>query len=162
MPIEVMSATSKAPVSRDHTNTAPQMSLGQFLPYQLAIVAEAVSREISMVYREKYELSRDEWRLLALLGESGAIKTRDARQATTLDKVQISRAVNQMLSKGLIVRRELPEDRRNHIIELTRRGLSLYRKLIPEVLAVESAILARLDRSKIDCLTEALKRLQAE
>ncbi len=155
-----MTTNQKSLVSRASGRTQPQMSLGQFLPYQLAVVAESVSREISSVYREKYQLTRDEWRLLALLGESGAIKTREARHATTLDKVQISRAVNQMLTRGLLVRRELPEDRRNHVIELTRQGLSLYRKLIPEVLAVESAILARLDRSTLDCLTDALKRLQ--
>lgn len=148
--------TRKLTRKRRHPAT---MSLNGFLPYRLAIVAEAVSREVSKVYREKFDLTRDEWRVLALLGEIGAIKTREARQYTTLDKVQVSRAVNGMLAKDLLTRTELPEDRRNHVIELTTQGITLYRQVIPEVLAVESAILGRLDEHKIACLSEALDQL---
>ena len=43
------------------------MELQQFLPYRLAVLADAVSRSMSAVYRQRFELSRDEWRLLAAL-----------------------------------------------------------------------------------------------
>ena len=43
------------------------MELQQFLPYRLAVLADAVSRSMAAVYRQRFELSRDEWRLLAAL-----------------------------------------------------------------------------------------------
>ncbi|MGH1360832.1 MAG: MarR family winged helix-turn-helix transcriptional regulator [Burkholderiaceae bacterium] len=135
------------------------MSLNDFLPYRLAIVAEAVSREVSQVYREKFDLTRDEWRILALLGETGSIKTREARQYTTLDKVQVSRAVNSMLSRKLLTRTELAEDRRNHVIALTSQGVTLYQQVIPEVLRVEAAILRKLTKTQINSLTKTLDQL---
>lgn len=55
-----------------------QMKLQQFMPYRLAVVAEAVSRAIADVYRERFGLTRDEWRVLAALAEAGEMKSRDA------------------------------------------------------------------------------------
>ena len=49
------------------------MQLQQFLPYRLALLADAVSRSMAAVYHQRFELSRDEWRLLATLGGAGRV-----------------------------------------------------------------------------------------
>ena len=51
------------------------LKLQSFFPYQLAVLAETVSRAMAQVYAERFELSRDEWRVVAALYENGAMKT---------------------------------------------------------------------------------------
>ena len=47
--------------------------LEDFLPYRLNRLAEAVSRDFSRIYRERYGLTRPEWRTLAALGQYGTM-----------------------------------------------------------------------------------------
>ena len=45
------------------------LELEMFLPYRLNRLADAVSREFSKIYRDRYGLTRPEWRTLAGLGQ---------------------------------------------------------------------------------------------
>jgi hypothetical protein len=56
-------------------------------------------------------LSRDEWRLLAALSDSGRIQAAEAAQTTTLDKMQASRALRSLQARGLVSRETDPGDR---------------------------------------------------
>ena len=51
------------------------MNLQVFLPYRLAVVSEAVSRSLAAVYAERFNLTRDEWRVLAALALRDDIKS---------------------------------------------------------------------------------------
>lgn len=135
------------------------MKLQQFMPYRLAVVAEAVSRAIADVYRERFGLSRDEWRVLAALAEAGEMKSRDAALQATLDKMQVSRAVAALERAGLVARSEDPADRRNRILRLSPAGRALLDELLPMVEAREAELLAALAPAERLALDAALDRL---
>ncbi|BDI05367.1 MarR family winged helix-turn-helix transcriptional regulator [Sphaerotilus microaerophilus] len=131
------------------------LKLQSFFPYQLAVLADTVSRAMAQVYAERFELSRDEWRVVAALYENGAMKTADVIAHTTLDKMQVSRAVTRLEQDGLIQRSEDPGDRRNRVIELLPPGTALVRKVVPLVEARVAFLLDALDpaeRSSLDAV----------
>lgn len=135
------------------------MNLRDFLPYRLAVLSEAVSRSIAELYTRRFELGRDEWRVLAALAGSGTMKMRDAALYTTLDKMQVSRAVAALEKRGLITREADPEDRRNRILSLTAAGRALLRKLMPMVQAREAFLLEALtadERAMLDAAADKL------
>ena len=101
------------------------MNLQNFFPYRLAVLAEAVSRSVAQVYTERFDLTRDEWRVLAALAECGAMKTVDLIAHTTLDKMPVSRAVTRLEGSGLVAREQDPDDRRNHVLRLQPPGQAL-------------------------------------
>ena len=70
-----------------------RMDLQTFLPYRLAVLSEQVSQCVALVYRERFGLSRDAWRVLAALADGGTVRTADVIAATALEKMQVSRAV---------------------------------------------------------------------
>jgi DNA-binding MarR family transcriptional regulator len=135
------------------------MQLQQFLPYRLAVLAEAVSRSMAAVYRQRFDLSRDEWRLLAALAESGRIQAAEAAQTTTLDKMQASRALRSLESRGLVARQTDESDRRHVIVQLLPAGRTLLRQLAPMVLAREAYLLEALDADERAVLDRALAKL---
>ena len=135
------------------------MQLQAFLPYRLAVVTEAISRSMAAVYHRRYELSRDEWRLLAALAGSGRIQAAEAAQLTTLDKMQASRALRSLQSRGLVDRRTDENDRRHVIVQLLPAGRALLRQITPMVLAREAYLLEALDDEERAVLDRALGKL---
>ena len=135
------------------------MELQSFLPYQLVLLAEAVSRSIAQVYAERFNLSRDEWRVLAALAQTGTMKTRDAALYATLDKMQVSRAVAGLERAGLLTRTIDPEDRRNRILKLTSSGREMMRRLVPMVEAREAFLLEALAPEERAQLQSVIGRL---
>lgn len=152
---------ARGAAAQRETRAAGSLELARFLPYQLAVAAESVSRCVAAVYAREFDLARDEWRVLAALGEVGEMKTKAAQLHTTLDKVQASRAVARLERKALLDRQADPDDRRNHVLRLTPAGRALYRRLLPRVQAVEAELLEALGASERTALDEALQRLQA-
>ncbi len=139
-------------------NESP-MELANFFPYRLAVLSEAVSHAIARVYAARFDLTRDEWRVLAALGEAGTMNTQAALLFTTLDKVQASRAVQRMERKALIEREKDATDRRNRILRLTPAGRALYRRIVPVVKAREAFLLEGLDAHERATLDRVIARL---
>lgn len=136
------------------------MNLQVFLPYRLAVVSEAVSRALAAVYTQRFKLTRDEWRVLAALALRDDIKGTELGALTTLDKMQLSRALTRMERDGLLAREPDAADRRNRIVRLLPAGRALYRKIVPMAQAREAYLLESLDAHERDTLSKALDKLQ--
>lgn len=137
------------------------MDLHRFFPYRLAVLAEAVSQATAQVYRERFTLGRDEWRVLAALADGVPARTAHVLQSTTLDKMRVSRAVTRLERDGLLVRSPDPEDGRGHLLKLLPPGLALYRRIVPMVQAREDFLLSELSPEERAALDRALDKVLA-
>lgn len=138
------------------------MILERFLPYRLAVVAESVSRALAAVYAERFDLTRDEWRVLAQLAEVDEIKTTQLGARTTLDKMQVSRAVTRLERDGFIERQPDAADRRNLVVRILPAGRALVRKIVPMAEAREQFLLEALSPDEQAVLDRALDKLLAQ
>ena len=136
------------------------MKLQAFFPYQLAQLAEAVSRSVASVYADRFGLSRDEWRILAALAEQGQMQASDLDPHTSLDKMQVSRALGRMETAGLILREPSPEDARARIVKPTTQARRLYRKIVPMVEEREAYLLQALSTSERELLLRAMQTIR--
>ncbi len=136
------------------------MKLQAFFPYQLAQLAEAVSRSVASVYADRFGLSRDEWRILAALAEQGQMQASDLVPHTSLDKMQVSRALGRMETAGLILREPSPEDARARIVKPTTQARRLYRKIVPMVEEREAYLLQALSASEREVLLRAMQTIR--
>ena len=135
------------------------MNLLKFFPYRVARLADAVSRAVAPVYAERFGLSRDEWRVLAALAEENQMKTTDLIAHTTLDKMQVSRALARMESAALIERAPDPEDGRARIVRPTGAARKLYQKIVPMVQAREAFLLEALTPQEREVLLGAMDKV---
>ena len=135
------------------------MDLQRFLPYRIALLSESVSQCIAQVYRERFGLTRDEWRVLAALADAGTVKTGDVIQSTTLEKMQVSRAVTRLQGEGLLERVPDPEDGRGWLLRLKPAGRALFQKIAPMVQAREALLLEALEPAERAVLERAIDRL---
>ncbi len=107
------------------------LSLARFLPYQLSVAAESVSRVFARRYERAFGLSVPEWRVMAVLAEMDSIATQDIIERTQMDPVRVSRAAIRLADKGLVQRKTNPKDQRAHLLSLSPTGLSVYAQIVP-------------------------------
>lgn len=124
--------------------------LADFLPYRLSITSNAVSQRIAVEYRTRFGIKVPEWRVMAVLGESGSLTQRQLVSATFMDKVAVNRACKVLEDRGLVERSPNMQDGRSHMIELSKEGLEIYDEIMPLALRLEAQVL--------DCLTAAEQR----
>ncbi|WP_407184662.1 MarR family winged helix-turn-helix transcriptional regulator [Bradyrhizobium centrosematis] len=135
------------------------LDLQRYFPYRMARLAEQVSLAVAEVYSERFALTRQEWRVLAILGARADIATKEIGPLTTLDKMQVSRAVQGLEARGIASRKHHPDDRRELIVSLTPAGRALYRKIVPFALARETELLNVLTPEEVKVLDRVMHKL---
>ena len=122
--------------------------LENFLPYRLSVLTNTISQGIATAYRDRFDITTTEWRILAVLGRYPGLTASEVVQRTAMDKVSISRAVNAMEQKKLLKRVTDDTDRRRQSLFLTEdKGTTMLKKIIPKALQFENTLLASLSDS---------------
>ena len=80
---------------------------------------------------EQFALTRPEFVILYCLSYAPGLTARDICLVTGLPKNSISRAVSDLLEKGLVERKAGLKDKRAKPIFLTKEGLSALQKIVP-------------------------------
>jgi len=117
------------------------LELEKFIPYRLNRLAEAVSRDFSRLYRDRFGLTRPEWRLLATLGQYGTMTATAVGRHSSMHKTKVSRAVTALEKRRWLARATDGDDRRVERLTLTRAGEAAYRELVPLAKAFEERLL---------------------
>ena len=138
------------------------LKLGSFLPYVLNILAERISAGLSTIYADEYGLSIPEWRVIANLAEHGTLNARQIVKFTTMEKSMVSRAVNNLSTRGLLSQQRADGDSRAKDLALTKAGNALYRAIVPRVLAWERELLGSLNAAEYRDLLHSLDKLGAQ
>ncbi len=137
----------------------PELDLQRYFPYRLARLAEQVSLAVAEVYAARFALSRQEWRIVAVLGARPELPTKEIGRLTTLDKMHVSRAMQALEARDIVRRSRDPHDGRERIVVLTASGRALYRKIVPYALEREAALLAALTPEEIATMDAVIDKL---
>ena len=149
-------AVAKEPVPAD---VAARLDLDRFLPYRLSVLQLAVSRSLARIYGARFDLSRHEWRVLAVLAQAPPLTAVEVTARTSMDKVQVSRAVAKLIAAGRIRRTSDPQDRRRGYLRPTPAGRALYRRIVPLVKARERQLTSVLTPAEARTLDRILDKL---
>lgn len=138
-----------------------QTRLADFIPYQMSVATNVVSDLVARQYRNTYGLKIPEWRVMAVLGDSGARTQRELVQATRMDKVAVNRACKVLEERALVQRSPNARDGRSHHLELTEAGLEMHSRIMPHALEMEARILAPLSEAERKQFVSLLTRIEA-
>ena len=138
----------------------PAPRLADFLPYQLSIASNAVSTRIAEQYRKRFALKTTEWRIMAVLGDHGALTQRDMSQLTLMDKVPVNRACKRLEDRGLVARSPNAKDGRSHILELTAEGRAVHAGIMPLARKIEEELFDVLSDQEREALRDMLARVR--
>ncbi|MGV3569923.1 MAG: MarR family winged helix-turn-helix transcriptional regulator [Ramlibacter sp.] len=149
------------PVSKQNTEPAAKLELHRWFPYRFSWIANEVSLRLHNAYHARWGISVPGWRIITVLAEYAPLASKDVAQETAMDVVQVTRAVNELFHKKLVLRREDQVDRRRVSLELSAAGRRLYQEVVPYARQLEDELLQGLSAAERATLAGLLDRVQA-
>jgi DNA-binding MarR family transcriptional regulator len=136
------------------------LELESFLPYRLYRLADLVSRELAAVYKDRLDLTRPEWRVLAGLGQHGTLTAKRLGEQSAMHKTKVSRAVAQLERRRWLLRTLDENDRRIEHLALTKAGLAAYGEMVPLAKAFERRLAQAMGAARLAEFDRGVERLE--
>ena len=157
VPLEALPAavskTGKIPVNG---GISSDLDLEAALPYLLARAGMRMGQAFSKELR-RFELSLTEWRVCAALHHMPHQRLSQLAAHTSAEPSTLSRLVDGMLQRGLLVRDRSDEDARALALSLTEAGHELTLRIIPLAQLFERVALAGLSSAQAEALRSMLR-----
>lgn len=137
----------------------PVLRLQHFLPYRLYVIASRISSSLARHYEKTFNISRPEWRVLAVLAETPNLSALEVGDRTAMDKVAVSRAISKLVGEKYLKRDLAKEDKRRSSLRLTDKGQKIYKEIVPIAKQYESHILQQFNEEEVELLRNMLGKL---
>ena len=108
-----------------------KFNLDDALGFILSKVNTKLKNEFFQQLKE-YDVTPEQWAILCRLWEQEGITTKELSDLTCKDKPNTNRILEKLITKGLVVRKSHPVDKRAFQIFLTDIGWALREQLIPK------------------------------
>ncbi len=137
-----------------------EFDLRAFFPYLVRVFYRSVSDSVAAIYATQYGLSVSEWRTMVVLGPRQAMSAGEIVEQSSMDKVNVSRAISGLRKRGFLKRDIDGEDRRRAVLRLTDKGAEAFDRLVPQVLQLESDLLSGLSSEERTTLLNLMEKVR--
>ncbi|MGS2720024.1 MarR family winged helix-turn-helix transcriptional regulator [Paraglaciecola aestuariivivens] len=138
-----------------------QLELNQFVPYRLVNLANKMSQGLSKIYKQSFDISIAEWRVLAQLAQQHKLCAKEVGEITAMDKSKVSRAVKLLQQKGLLSKQTKEQDNRTVYLSLSEQGTELYQQIVPKALEWEAKLFDDLAKDDRQSLLNLINKLDS-
>lgn len=136
------------------------LPLDDYLPYLLNRAGSRLAEAFSAVVRD-YGITLPMWRVLAALHQKDGERVGRIAELTAIEVSTLSRLLDTMEARGLVVRRRSADDARTVAVQRTAAGRELTATIIPLALHYEAVALKGLSARETTQLKRMLRRLYA-
>lgn len=155
-PRDVDPATTDANSAESNRRTFPS------LPLLLRQIEHELERRmaegIEPVMRE-HDLTPERWRVVAALAARPDQTMTELSRASVLPPASLTRHVDRLVTRGLVVRRPDPSDGRRVVATLTEAGLTLCDRVQASEHEVHDSLRSQLGDGRFDSLVDELVRV---
>lgn len=143
-------------------NPSPTLKLDEFLPYCLSNLSKRISNALAATYQSEFGIAIPEWRVIAILGGDKKLTSSEICQLSVMYKSKVSRAVKSLRGKGLLREQGDAQDGRTKHVFLSKKGISLYRNIVPKAQQWEASLLDILEAREYRDLMNIMKKLNRQ
>ena len=108
-----------------------------------------------------FDLSLNEWRVLAVIQAKAPVRAGDVSALLLMDKSQLSRLIKDLQEKLFIKSKSDANDARAVVLTLTSIGTEVYDDMLAEVLRKNEQVFAPLSVEEVKLFDDMLNRLTA-
>ncbi len=107
-----------------------------YIPYRLDLIISRSAMLLASQYR-LLDITRPQFHVLAFVATFPGISPKGIIKLTIMDKSRVTRAIDGLVAKKLLVRKSDPADKRATLLQLTSKGEDLYDKISAMALKVQ-------------------------
>lgn len=131
-----------------------------FTPRLVAILSNALVARESSLFRQRFGLGTNEWRVLSVLATQPGSSAREVADFLVVDAAQVSRSAGTLIARGLILLSSGPRGSRP--MYLTSDGAEMHDEMLPIALRGQSIVLEEFTAEEIAAMNGYLRRMLAK
>ena len=149
-----------------NSNVHPKvLAMSDVVAFRLALLVAAHERDGSYWLKKEFELTLIEWRVLGITNEFEPVIFKDIRLMLNIDKGQLSRAIKQLVNRGILSTNISKRDARLTEICTTPKGKKLHDKAL-KVSVIRNELIVK-NLTKLECeeffrMLEKISRVNLE
>ena len=128
--------------------------------YRFSILAAQQTRCLSEMYAQIYGLSVSQWKILPIIGYYGPMSSKEVGERTSLEPEKVTRAVNQLVRRGLVTRQSDANDRRKVVLSLAAKGNDVFKESEKRRGLIEEKFLGALQPGERKALHQIFDKLE--
>lgn len=137
-------------------------SVTDLLTYRLLRLSNTLGLYSSRRYRNQFDVTLPEWRVLSIIALLETTSARDISRALATDKAWVGLTVQKLERRGFVRRVSDREDGRRTLVSLTRQGKEVHDAIMANARRRQRRLLGALGERDAETLIASLDRLQAE
>jgi DNA-binding MarR family transcriptional regulator len=144
---------------------AGEVPLERRVSYRCSMIAARITRLLAPMWQQRHGLSIVNWRVLAVIGRYAPLSAKEVARHTSSEPFHVSRALEALMRRRLVVRDIDRADRRRVRLRLSAAGRAMHRSIEASVNRLEQSVLDGLsaaERADIDRTLALLDRRVAE
>lgn len=107
------------------------IDMAHYLPYRIHLLATKIASPPAVELSSGLAIRAREWRIIACLGAFGPLTNTEIGRVVAMEPATITRAVQYLQEKGLVITRTSRLDKRKQVISLTREGCLAHDEIAP-------------------------------
>jgi DNA-binding MarR family transcriptional regulator len=142
------------------SDLAEPYDLFNHLPYRIAVVSNLLLLDRDPLIRHEIDLDARAMRVLLNIGSYAPITAADIAYQSRLDPYSVTRAVNDLIKRGLVVYSQDSAGRAKPVA-LSQTGLEMYKKLVTLIDSRLDKLLNGIESQQITMLFSVLAKLES-
>lgn len=135
-------------------------SLDENIIYQMGETSRLIHKRITAIFSEQgFDVTVEQFGVLALLWYKEGVKQQDIADGLKRNKTTITRIVENMINRNLIVKVPDQLDKRNKLIYLTQKGKALQKEMVESSGLVYYQTISNITSKDIDKCLVILKQM---
>ena len=129
-----------------------------FIGYKVYSMQRLLHRVLEISFKQ-YGITPGQWNLLNQLDQAGALSQRKLAEQTKKEQATITRYLDTLERKGLIVRTRDANDRRAHVITITDEARKLLHQVEPIAEEASSKLVEEISPEEIEMFLHVVEKL---
>lgn len=115
--------------------------------------------QLQMFARNNFEITPEQYIILAILVENGELYQRQIAEIAYKDRPNITRLINILEKKGLVKRVEDVQKRKVFKIVITKKGVDIHQKIRPYMLELHNSAVNGITKEELESCIDTLGKM---
>lgn len=132
----------------------------RLIGYLVYDAQRCITRSLEVTLKP-YDITTGQWNLINQLDQAGELSQKELANLTRKEQATITRYLDTLERKGLVVRSKHKTDRRSHVVRTTEKAHELIQTVLPLTADTANRLIEGIDQQDIDTFVSVLGSLKA-
>lgn len=144
----------------NYTTNNMESFLDQSAGYLINMTALLLKRELSSAIKSNnIDVTPEQWAILNRLNEKSGLSQKEVAKLTFKDNANITRIVDKLEYKGLVIRHKDPDDRRTWNLSITKKGIEIRDLVEPLAVNILKKVTNGLSEKEVQFYNDISKKI---